>query len=152
MTLLETLDQQLLTGQDLAQRYPQRYHLDYAISRGLYRRVARGYYLHRSLWASLTDQAQYLVTLLAHSRLYPGVIFSHESAALLHTLPLEQLPEEVHLYSYYRIRAQAVRVHHGSLHLPTDTTVFLPGLRVTSLERTLEDLAQQSQGRAQVYL
>lgn len=143
MTQLEELNQKLLTCQQLAARYPNRYRLEAAIARGLYRRVARGFYLHRTDWDSLTPEEVYLVRVLALAASYPGIIFSHQTAALLHGLPLESLPEKVHVYCYHRTRAKDYTVHHGELHLPTDTTMLAPGIRITSLERTLTDLAEK---------
>ena len=143
MTQLEELNQKLLTCQQLAARYPNRYQLEAAIARGLYRRVARGFYLHRTDWDSLTPEEVYLARVLALAASYLGIIFSHQTAALLHGLPLESLPETVHVYCYHRTRAKDYTVHHGELHLPTDTTVLAPGIRITSLERTLTDLAEK---------
>ena len=143
MTQLEELNQKLLTCQQLTARYPNRYRLEAAIARGLYRRVARGFYLHRTDWDSLTPEAVYLARVLALAASYPGIIFSHQTAALLHGLPLESLPETVHVYCYHRTRAKDYTVHHGELHLPTDTTVLAPGIRITSLERTLTDLVEK---------
>lgn len=143
MTQLEELNQKLLTCQQLTARYPNRYRLEAAIARGLYRRVARGFYLHRTDWDSLTPEAVYLARVLALAASYPGIIFSHQTAALLHGLPLESMPETVHVYCYHRTRAKDYTVHHGELHLPTDTTVLAPGIRITSLERTLTDLAEK---------
>ncbi|WP_237198343.1 hypothetical protein [Rothia nasimurium] len=142
MTQLEELNQKLLTCQQLTARYPNRYRLEAAIARGLYRRVVRGFYLHRTDWESLTPEDVYLARVLALAASYPGIIFSHQTAALLHGLPLESLPETVHVYCYHRTRAKDYTVHHGELHLPTDTTVLAPGIRITSLERTLADLAE----------
>lgn len=143
MTQLEELNQKLLTCQQLTARYPNRYRLEAAIARGLYRRVARGFYLHRTDWDSLTPEEVYLARVLALAASCPGIIFSHQTAALLHGLPLESLPETVHVYCYHRTRAKDYTVHHGELHLPTDTTVLAPGIRITSLERTLTDLAEK---------
>lgn len=143
MTQLEELNQKLLTCQQLTARYPNRYQLEAAIARGRYRRVTRGFYLHRTDWDKLTPEETYLARVLALAASYPGIIFSHQTAALLHGLPLESLPETVHVYCYHRTRAKDYTVHHGELHLPTDTTVLAPGIRMTSLERTLEDIATQ---------
>ncbi|MDO4820450.1 MAG: hypothetical protein Q4A03_00150 [Rothia sp. (in: high G+C Gram-positive bacteria)] len=143
MTHLEELNQKLLTCQQLTARYPNRYQLEAAIARGRYRRVTRGFYLHRSDWDKLTPEETYLARVLALAASYPGIIFSHQTAALLHGLPLENLPETVHVYCYHRTRAKDYTVHHGELHLPIDTTVLAPGIRMTSLERTLTDLAEK---------
>ena len=92
MTQLEELNQKLLTCQQLTARYPNRYQLEAAIARGRYRRVTRGFYLHRSDWDKLTPEETYLARVLALAASYPGIIFSHQTAALLHGLPLESLP------------------------------------------------------------
>ncbi len=141
MTQLETLHRKLLTCQELLARYASRHQFDTAIARGVYRRVARGIYMHRHDWSQLTREEAYLARVLALASSYQGIIFSHSTAAILHGLPFEKLPERVHVYSYHRTRAKDYTVHHGELHLPTETTVLSPGLRITSLERTLNDLS-----------
>lgn len=141
MTQLETLTQKLLTFRELSARYTSRYQLEMSIARGLYSRVTRGSYMHRRDWEHLTEEQRYLARVLALAQQNPGVIFSHETAALLHGLPLAAVPTTVHIYSPYRTRIREFTVHHGELHLPTDTTVFSPGIRATSLARTLDDMA-----------
>lgn len=147
MTQLEQLNAHLATCEELTRRYGSRASLDRALARGVYRRVARGVYLHRHTWESLNAEEAYLTRILALNRLHQGLIFSHHTAALLHGLPspIDTVPDAVHIYSYQRIRSRGCAVHHGELHLPTETTVLLPGLRITSLERTLTDLAENPQ-------
>lgn len=141
MTQLETLTQKLLTYRELSARYTSRYQLDVTISRGLYARVTRGTYMHRRDWEHLTQEQRYLARVLALAQQHPGAIFSHETAAVLHGLPLAKIPPTVHIYCPYRTRVRDFTIHHGEFHLPTDTTVFSPGIRVTSLARTLDDIA-----------
>lgn len=141
MTQLENLTQKLLTYRELSSRYTSRYQLETAIGRGIYRRVARGTYMHRRDWDQLSAEGRYLARVLALAAQTPGAIFSHETAALLHGLPLTSIPVTVHIYCPYRTRIRDFTVHHGEFHLPTETTVFSPGIRATSLARTLEDMA-----------
>lgn len=144
MTELEALQHNLLPLRELNARYTSRYQLESAIARDRYSRVIRGTYMRRKDWENLTEEQRYLSRLLALAQQNPGIIFSHNTAALLHGLPTAQLPQTVHIYSPYRTRMQEFTVHHGELHLPTDTTVFSPGIRVTSLGRTLDDMASAS--------
>ncbi|WP_421084734.1 hypothetical protein [Rothia nasimurium] len=108
--------------------------------------------MHRKDWDCLTAEEQYLARVVAQAASTPDIIFSHDTAALIHGLPYRNLPETLHVYSFHRTRAQGFTVHHGELHLPTDTTVFSPGIRVTSLERTLADLAETPARRYTVSL
>ncbi|MFW0183116.1 hypothetical protein ACN082_06375 [Rothia sp. CCM 9417] len=144
MTQLETLAQKLLTIRELSARYSSRYQLERAIARGCYSRVTRGAYMHRRDWEELTGEQGYLARVLALALQNQGIIFSHETAALLHGLPLASIPPSVHIYSPYRTRVRDFTVHHGELHLPTDSTVFSPGIRATSLARTLDDMVVEA--------
>lgn len=141
MTLLEKLTQKLLTYRELNVRYTSRYQLDATIAKGIYNRVARGFYMHRRDWQQLTYEQRYLARVLALAQQHPEAIFSHETAALLHGLPLANIPSTVHIYCPYRTRVRDFTIHHGEFHLPTDTTVFSPGIRATSLGRTLDDIS-----------
>lgn len=152
MTNLEELSAKLLTYHSLAHRYAHTHQLSAALNKGVYRRVVRGAYMHSKDWERLTAEEQYLARIVAQAASTPDLIFSHHTAAILHGLPYSDVPETLHVYSYHRTRAQGFTVHHGELYLPTDTTVFSPGIRVTSLERTLADLADRPSHRYLVSL
>lgn len=141
MTKLNDISRHLLTYTDLLDELGGRSSFESRLGKGVYQRLTRGMYMRTRYWETLDAEERYLAQLIALAETTPGLIFSHQSAALLHGLPTGGVPEQIHLYVPHRIRAQGLRVHHGRLHLPTDTTVFLPGIRVTSLERTLDDLA-----------
>lgn len=141
MTYLEQISDQLISLPQLTHLVGNRYRLDAAVRRGAYRRVMRGYYMRSRDWEQLGEKDRYLALVLALAADNPEIIFCQQTALLLHGLPLEELPQKVQAYLPYRSRMQELETHHGSLHLPTETTVFLPGVRLTSLERTLEDLA-----------
>ena len=68
--------------------------------------------------------------------------FSHQTAAMLHGLPLWRLPSETHLLQTYRASSRAaadVRRHFVEVR-PSDGGEVL-GLPVTTLERTVADCA-----------
>ena len=80
-------------------------------------------------------------------RLTKEAVFSHESAALVHGLWLLETPAAVHITQSYKPRAStpALRRHAGTL--PTSDVVEVQGLPVTSVERTIADLAKSMHPR-----
>lgn len=141
MTKFKDISDNVLDYTDLLEKLGGRYPFESRLGRGVYQRLTRGKYMRTRYWAQLTEEEQYLARIIGLADTLPGAIFSHQTAALIHGLPTSGVPEYVHLYVPHRVRSQGLRIHHGRLHMPTETTVFLPGIRVTSLERTLEDLA-----------
>lgn len=144
MTQLDSIAQNIISHSDLLTVFGGRYPLESRIRKGVYTRLTRGNYMHTKNWDTLTPAQQHLATALAHAANNPDYIFSHTTAALMHGLPATQIPDTVHIYCPTRTRARDITVHHGTLHLPTETTVFTPGIRATSLERTLNDLATET--------
>ncbi|KQS08023.1 hypothetical protein ASG04_12805 [Curtobacterium sp. Leaf183] len=84
----------------------------------------------------------------------PPRAISHASAAAVHALPfVQQPPDQVQLTDPRRARpdgSRFLRIHHGVLDMPTETPgeqhpstlpVEFVGARVTSLVRTLADVA-----------
>lgn len=143
MNKLSALQQNIMTHSDLLTVFGGRYPLESRIRKGVYIRLARGHYMHSRNWEQLDPAQQHLACAIAHAANNPDYILSHYTAALIHDLPGISVPDKIHTYCLSRTRARDIVLHQGDLHLPTDTTVFLPGIRVTSLERTLEDLAVQ---------
>lgn len=141
MTKLKDISDNILDYTDLLEELGGRYPFESRVGRGVYQRLMRGKYMRTRYWSQLTEEEQYLARIIGLAGTIPGAIFSHQTAALMHGLPVNGVPDQVHLYVPQRVRSQGLKIHHGRLHMPTDTTVFLPGIRVTSLERTLEDLS-----------
>lgn len=87
--------------------------------------------------------------LLVHAAvaaLAPGVVVSHASAAVVHGLPVWGLPLDVVHVTRARRRSggrRGSRVHVHSAPLDPDEIVVVGGVAVTSLARTLVDLARQ---------
>lgn len=108
-------------------------------------RVYKAHYLPNEVWESLDERARLLVRMLALRRVaVREPIFSHTSAAVLLGLPLyKPTGEAVHLTTPPECsnRAGAWVIRHRSVIDPRDT-VLVAGLRCTSPERTILDLAR----------
>ena len=116
-------------------------------------RIAAGAYVDRDVWAALDPRSRYLLKMRAVSdtRLHRPVL-SHWSAAAVHGLPsLEGWPESIHATSGMaaggRSSRQLVR-HHA--RLADDDVVEVAGLLVTSIARTVLDLAVDASELASV--
>lgn len=123
---------------------PDRQALARAAKRGTLVRIKRGAYVSGAVWAEMSAADRHLSKVHAFAASYPGVIFSHQSAALLLQLPLiGQLPEEVQVVS---ARQSGGRSEPGLRRwcvgiLESEVTAIEPGIRCTSVARTLVDLA-----------
>ena len=113
-----------------------------AVSDGTLQRVRRGSYTPASERGLLDDHI--LRTVAACSARSPDHVVSHTSAAVLHGLPVRSSAlAQVHLTRWSSSNGNlkaGVRLHRA--HVPDDQVVILHGVRVTSLERTIADLAR----------
>lgn len=110
-------------------------------------RVARGAYVDEPYWAGLGARDRYLLRIraVAESRGARPVL-SHWSAAAIHGLPIiGPWPDRVHVTQDAALgtRSRGVVVRH-SLPLSESDVVEIDGLLVTSLARTVIDLAVAS--------
>jgi hypothetical protein len=124
-----------------------------AARRGVERRVARGVYVDAGEWEQLTARDQYKLRTRAvvATRSFPGVL-SHWTAAVFHGLPLLGFDQcSVH---FTVPRATGGRSYPGiAKHcLPLDAAdiVTRDGLTMTSIERTVVDLAASTETRTAV--
>ncbi len=115
-----------------------------AVNAGSEQRVGRGAYFPVSSWEQLDAREQYLVRVhaIARTRRNPPVL-SHWSAAALHGLPLVgDWPMEVHTIvgptSGGRSRHHVIK---HSIRLDDADVTELDGLRVTTVARTILDIA-----------
>ncbi|WP_157157203.1 hypothetical protein [Diaminobutyricimonas sp. LJ205] len=121
-----------------------RHQLARAARRGLQHRVARGVYTDTARWTAFSPRQQYLARVLAiadtrHNR----PVISHWSAAALHGLPaLGGWPATVHITTAptSTARSRGGVVKHA-LALGDADVVEIDGMLVTSLERTIVDIA-----------
>lgn len=115
-----------------------------AARRGTEVRIGRGAYVDRDTWDALPPGERDVLRLRAYARARTvPPVFSHWSAVALHGLPFAgEKGEEIHIAvgqsaggrSAGRIRAHSIRV-------PAEDIVEVAGLRCTSRERTVMDIA-----------
>lgn len=116
-----------------------------AVANGELRRIHRGRYVRADEWSSLHPEDQHLLLVLAvaPARLGGDVVASHDSAAVLHRLPLyRRRPGGVHI-SGPRTRGvvsgpSPVLRHEVAIE-PRDRTE-VDGIPCTTLERTVYDM------------
>ena len=118
------------------------------LQRGELVRVARGIYLPAVFWSHLSDDARYLARIeLAASLAEDELLFSHASAAALWQLPwLTAWPNRVHASTGARNGGSSTSqlVRHSREQLES---VSIAGLSVTTLARTVADVAATSHFR-----
>lgn len=106
-------------------------------------RIARGAYVDRCAWDALSAREREVARLRAHARTRSIVpLFSHWSAVALHGLPIVSEGDAIHVAvdpSAGRRSTKGVRTH--SLRIPPEDVVEVAGLRCTSPERTVIDIA-----------
>ncbi len=116
-----------------------------AAERGEFTRIRRGVYAITAGWIVLSPRDRHRLRVIAADLgLGAGRVFSHQSAAALHRLPiLGDWPERVH---ETRPRATGGRSTAGVISHdgPRDPSGLVDGIRVTTLPRTLLDLASVS--------
>ena len=103
-------------------------------------RVRTGVYAARGAWGGLRPWERYLARVHAFSVLHPDAIFSHESAAALHDLPIFGEPRDIHVFDPGRSRSRRfgdVLVHTSEDVPPVHTAT---GIRVVSAVHTAVDL------------
>ncbi|RJU02639.1 hypothetical protein D6T65_00515 [Arthrobacter frigidicola] len=106
-------------------------------------RIRQGLYVTSERWAALDRWDRYRMRVLAvHLAAHRPPVFCHETAALVHGLPLVTVPSHVHVQQIADGSAHSrggVRRHCSSLAAPPVTQIS--GLQVTSLESTIVALA-----------
>lgn len=116
-------------------------------SSGSLQRIARGAYADAAAWAVADDRARYRSRIAAAALTSTEpLILSHWSAAALHGLPvLGSWPTRVHAVTPPGAggRSRAEVIIHGS-HSYDEHVVEVDGLRMTSLARTLVDIAARA--------
>lgn len=116
------------------------------VDKGIWLRIRRGTYVEREPWGLLSPEQQHLVTARAVLRgLDEPAVLGHVSAAVAHGLPVWGSDlSQVHVIRPARRHGSRVEagVAHHSATLPREHVEKVDGLAVTSLPRTLVDLAR----------
>ena len=118
-----------------------------AVARQQLVRLRRGVFVDAAEWPEVSERDKYLLRMRAVAATRKvAPVFSHQSAAILWGLPMiGSLPREVHLMAAGRRGVHSkngVAWHHD--RLGDDDVVECDGMHVTSLLRTLVDLARTS--------
>lgn len=118
------------------------------VSDGTIIRVRRGWYAHAADWNDLWNEGRHLLRVLAVVRSSGGTspVYCGVSAAVLLGLPLYRLaPQAVHVViqgtRHGRTRANVV---HHNVEVSPNEIVEIDGIRLSSLDRTVLDLACSS--------
>lgn len=105
-------------------------------------RVRRGVYVARAEWPGTEREARHFVRMQAVAATISEPVFSHVSAAILWGVPVVGRLDAVHLMAAGKVGR---RTGHGVVwhnhRLADEDIAELDGFRVTSLERTLFDVA-----------
>lgn len=112
------------------------------LSNATWVRVRKGVYADRHAFAALPPWGKYAVRVHAFARKHPDAVRSHESAAVIHGLPLFGETRDIHVFDPNRAASRRfgdVLVHtsidHREMH-------FVRGTAVTGLLDTVVDLAR----------
>ncbi|WP_155849573.1 hypothetical protein [Arthrobacter sp. H20] len=146
MSRILDLRNQLRTSAELAIQRVDATQLQRQCRTGTLVRVRHGIYIGDAVWKELDRWDRYRVRVLAvnlSARRPP--LFSHESAALIHSVPILGVPLVVHTQQENGRSSRSrkdIRRHFSSDYTPVK--VRLDGLRITSLDYTLLALASES--------
>lgn len=147
--ILDTLDvarDGLISAEALRASGMDSHAVDVLVQRGELRRVRRGWYVLGSTWEAGGPDGRYRFFVRATAAdAHQELVLSHHSAAVVHGLPLiGQWPGTVHALlpgatggSSHRL----VTTHRGA---PDPRAALVAGVQVTSLPRTLVDIAAAS--------
>lgn len=131
----------------LLQRYPSDHRIASAVRAGELVRVSRGWYASAEFWRGLYAEDRHLLRVIAASRsAHEPPIFSHISAAAIWRLPLYRLEtQQVHVTVPRHPRINSTPTVKRHTHeLPSGSVTELHGLRCTTLQRTVIDLARSA--------
>lgn len=116
------------------------------VERGLLLRIGPGRYVERTAFESLSPEEQHIVRMRAAAAVSPEpLVFSHWSAAVLFGLPVLRIrlrTAHVTIPEGADLHRQGVTAHRH--RLVDDDTVLVGGLLVTTIWRTVVDLAGAS--------
>ncbi|KAA9089888.1 hypothetical protein [Microbacterium radiodurans] len=118
--------------------------IDDRVATGGLQRIRRNAYVDGSVWRALSTEARHTLHIAAVSReAASDLVFSHVSAAVLHGLPLYRVqPRRVHVLVGAADRSSRRDVFRHEGEVPDDDVIEVDGVRCTSLERTVLDMAR----------
>lgn len=140
-----TPDGLILTG-DLRRLQIDDRALRHGAADGRFHQLHRGAYVSAVDWAAADVDARYRMRIRAVAAVTDRAIVSHESAAALHGMPLQSSAHRaVHLLtSMSRGSRRTTAIHRHATRLDLVDPVEVEGVLVTSIARTLVDLARSA--------
>lgn len=112
--------------------------LTHAVSRGRLRRLRRGVYV-----VGTTPEPGAVLDAIGAARAYPRAVISHRSALLMHGLPLiGGMPPRPEMTVPPRAGANLHRVHVHRATVREEDLAIVRGIRLTSVARTVVDVAR----------
>ncbi|MGL3151853.1 hypothetical protein ACSS7Z_16010 [Microbacterium sp. A82] len=115
------------------------------VASGAFIRVRRGWYVDAVEWKQLWIEGQHLLHVLAAARSAGGrgPVFYGVSAAVVLGLPLYRLtPKNVHILIFGRRHGRTVsNIAQHNVEVRSEDIIEVDGIRCTSLDRTVLDLA-----------
>ena len=114
-----------------------------AVAKGGLIRVKRGAYISERDWIVLDAAAKHQIRVRAAASAHPQAVFSHWSAAVIHGLPIiGRWPSDVHVAADRSTGGRSeVGVRRHCVGLPDQDWTVVDGIRVTTVARTIVDLA-----------
>lgn len=133
----------LVTHRDLPLLEASSASVSRAVTRGELIRIKRGAYMLAHEWSALTPEQRHRTRVTATAISHPGSVFSHWSAAVIHGLPvIGPWPDVVYVAQERASGGRSeVGVKRHCRGLPAADRLVVDGIRVTSIPRTLVDLA-----------
>jgi hypothetical protein len=122
-----------------------------AARRGTLIRVGHGAYTTAEAWEGLRLEGRHLIRMRAIAALRPGAVFSHRSAALAWGMPIigapPPVPEVIVMLGDGARNDRGVQVHRTTQEFDIHNR---DGLAVTSVDRTLVDVARRCAAKVSV--
>jgi len=149
LEILETwdlLNDGLIPAEALRASGMNSYAIGVLLQRGELRRVRRGWYVCTSRWEAAGPDGRYRYVVRATAaQADNSLVLSHHSAAVLHGLPLiGAWPATAHALFPDARGGSSQRMLTAHRGIPDPDSIVIAGVRVTSLPRTLVDIAAGS--------
>lgn len=104
--------------------------------------LAKGQYISIHNWQRLSPQEQHLGRIIAHSRALKHPVFTHQSATILHGLPVLHIPHKVHVRGTSGSSSASFYRHEDQYTIQAPTTCFSRAITATDIASTVAGCAR----------